>query len=51
VTYSELMLQQERHNCDFKEILPTQSERVAKEICAFANNPGGGVLLIGVNYN
>lgn len=51
LTYTELKLQQERHNCDFKQTLPNQAERIAKEICAFANNSGGGVLLIGVDDN
>ncbi len=49
ITYSELRLQQERQDCDFKVTLPQSSDDVAKEICAFANNRGGGVLLIGVN--
>ena len=51
LTFTELKLQQERHNCDFKIVLPPQSDKVAKEICAFANNDGGGVLLIGVDDN
>lgn len=47
LTMFELKLQAENRNYDFKTELPGQNEKVAKEICAFANLKGGGFLLIG----
>ena len=49
ITFSELRLQQEKQNCDFKEVLPENADHIAKELCAFANNHGGGILLIGID--
>jgi hypothetical protein len=51
LTFAELKLQTEQHNCDFKEHLPEKAEKIAKEICAFANNHKGGILLVGVDDN
>lgn len=51
LTYADLKLQTEQHNCDFKGRLPDQPERIGKELCAFANNYKGGVLLVGVDDN
>jgi hypothetical protein len=50
-TILELKLNLERPNCDFKEMLPPRSDDIAKIICAFANYPKGGVLLVGVRDN
>ena len=49
LTLSEMKLQTERPNYDFKIELSPQPERVAKEICALANQIKGGYLLVGVD--
>lgn len=49
VSLTEMTLQTEKPNYDFKETLPTDNHKIAKEICAFANMTGGGLLLVGVN--
>jgi hypothetical protein len=48
-TLLDLKLSLERPNCDFKEMLSEKNDKIAKAICAFANLPNGGILLIGVN--
>jgi len=48
LTLSEMKLQTERPAYDFKIELPTESEKVAKEICALANLDKGGYILIGL---
>ncbi len=50
-TLLDLKLNLERPNCDFKEDLPTQPERIAKQLCALANLDGGGMLLVGIDDN
>jgi len=47
-TLSEMALLTERPNYDFKRQLP-QKNRMAREVCAFANLLKGGVILLGVN--
>jgi len=46
----EMKQQNERSNYDFKQDLP-QNNKIAKQICAMANHPSGGILIIGVNDN
>jgi hypothetical protein len=48
LTLSEMKLKTERPNYDFKLEVP-ENQTLAKEICAFTNFPGGGLLLVGVN--
>jgi predicted HTH transcriptional regulator len=47
-TLGEMALLTERPNYDFKLQLP-QNRTTAKEICALANLPNGGVVLLGVD--
>jgi len=47
----EIQLQSEKQSYDFKETLPPDNDKVAKELCAFANLQGGGLLIVGVEDN
>ncbi len=47
-TLAEMKLQTERASYDFKLEVP-ENQTLAREICAFTNLVGGGLLLIGVN--
>jgi hypothetical protein len=44
----EMQLQAEKPNYDFKRELPRDNDKIARLICAFANLPSGGIMLIGV---
>jgi hypothetical protein len=44
----EMQLMAERPNYDFKENLP-DNNKLAKEICAFANHENGGYILVGID--
>jgi hypothetical protein len=48
---SEMKIQAERPNYDFKVQLPSEAQKIAKEICAFANCKGGGIILVGIDDN
>lgn len=39
----------EINELDWKSDLSTKNERLAQHISAFANNPGGGFLVFGIN--
>lgn len=41
----------ELNDLDWKLDLSAKGDRVAEHLCAFANNPGGGFLVFGVNDN
>lgn len=45
----EMKMQAERSNYDFKIQLPPDNQKVAKEICALANNKDGGLILVGID--
>jgi hypothetical protein len=47
LTFEEMILLNEGQNYDFKEELP-RNEKLASEVCAFANLQGGGIILLGV---
>lgn len=49
-TLEEILSLGENSNCEFKEQLP-QNKVLAQEVCSFANNKGGGVILFGVSDN
>jgi len=51
LSLAEMILQTEKQNYDFKETLSPENDKVAKEICAFANLSGGGLMLVGVDDN
>lgn len=48
LTLEEMSIRGEHPDYDFKERLPDENKKTAKEICAMANNAKGGTLLIGV---
>lgn len=47
----EMKMQAERPNYDFKIQLPDDNQKIAKEICALANNKNGGLILVGIDDN
>lgn len=48
LTLEEMSIKGEHPDYDFKESLPDENKKTAKEICAMANNSNGGTLLLGV---
>ena len=48
LSLEQMALLNERPNYDFKVQLP-DNKKLAQEVCAFANLPGGGFILIGVD--
>jgi len=48
-TLSEMLMLGEKPSYEFKVAMPPHTEKVTKEVCAMANLPGGGVLLLGIS--
>ena len=48
ITLQEMVIRNEMDNYDFKISLP-DNDKMAKEICAMANYPKGGVIIIGID--
>lgn len=46
----DMAVQNEAENYDFKQQLPA-NKKIAQEACAFANIPGGGLILVGIDNN
>jgi hypothetical protein len=44
----DMVTQNEGESYDFKSQLPT-NKKIAQEVCAFANNSGGGLILVGID--
>jgi hypothetical protein len=47
MSFIEMKIRMEKPAYDFKQILP-ENKKLARELCAFANLNGGGVILVGV---
>ncbi|QEC58397.1 ATP-binding protein [Flavisolibacter ginsenosidimutans] len=48
LTHSLGKVPQELNELDWKETLSPQNDKLCRHICAFANYPGGGYLVFGV---
>jgi hypothetical protein len=50
LSLNQMALVNEGPNYEFKQQLP-EEKNLAREICAFANSPGGGLILLGIDKN